>query len=348
MEYTYLGQSGLEVSRIGLGTSHFGEIIDTKTCQRIVDMFYDLGGNFVDTANAYKGGAGEAGLSEKTLGKVLEGKRDKFIITTKGFFLMQEKLWPNKVGLSRTYLSTQIDDSLRRLQTDYIDLYQLHWYDPYTPLEETMRALADFVRAGKIRYIEASNFEGWHIVKANGFTRQFGLTPLVSNQVWYNLLDRVVENSIIPACKESKVSIISWGSLAEGFLTGRYERGSKEPLAGTRLAGARDGADPHTWKRIATEKSWSTLEIMEKLARGYKRSIPNIATRWLLQNGSCDVALLGVSKFEHFRSNMQALNFQLSNEAMQELNSISEPEPLYPASSYKAIVRKEGKFYGIG
>ena len=348
MEYSYLGQSGLEVSRIGLGTSNFGVITDTKTSQRIMDTFYDLGGNFVDTANVYRGGGVRAGLSEETLGKVLKEKRDRFVITTKGFFLMEEKVWPNKVGFSRSYLSTEINNSLRRLQTEYIDLYLLHWYDPYTPLEETMRVLDDFVRAGKIRYIGASNFEGWHIVKANEFARHFGLTPLIANQLWYNLVDRVIENSIVPACKEYNVSIISWGSLAEGFLTGRYKRGSAKPLEGTRLAGAREGADPHTWKRIATERSWRTLEVMERLAKGYNRSIANIAVRWLLQNGSCDVALIGASKIEHFQNNMQVLDFRLTEEEMRELTAVSEPEPLYPSSSYKAIVRKEGEFYGIG
>ncbi len=229
MEYCNLGNSGLQVSRIGLGTVPFGTTLDKKTSQRVVDMFYDAGGNLLDTANLYGGGiygthSSMAGASERTVGKVIKGKRNRFIVATKGCWLMEDEVWPNRVGLSRTYLATQIEASLQRLNTDYIDLYQCHGWDFYTPVEETMQVLDDFVRDGKIRYIGVSNWDGWHVVKANTYAKFLSLTPLVANQIWYNLADRVAENSIIPACRNQNISIIAWSPLAQGFLTGRYRR----------------------------------------------------------------------------------------------------------------------------
>ena len=352
MEYIYLGHSGLEVSRMGLGTVTFGITLDEKTCQRILGSYYDAGGNLLDTANVYPGG-GDAqrdpslrGVSERTLGKLLKGKRDKFIIATKGFYLMEEKLWPNRVGLSRSYLTTEINNSLKRLQTEYIDLYQLHLYDFYTPLEETMRVLDDCVRAGKIRYAGASNFDGWHIVKANSFAKQSGLTPLVSNQIWYNLVDRVAENSIIPACHDEKVAIISWGALATGFLSGRYKRGDERPASGSRLSRTRD-ISPFLWEDLATEKNWHILDTLGKVAREHATTIPNVAMRWLLQSRNCDVVLLGAGKIEHFKNNMETVNLKLSDQEMKELTSASEPEPVYPANFYKHLGVKGAQFYGI-
>ena len=178
MEYCYLGHSGLEVSRIGLGTIPFGTVLDEKGSRNMVDMFYDAGGNYLDTANVYGGGmrgsnAEMAGTVERTVGKIIEGRRDRFVVATKGAWLMEDEMRPNAFGLSRTYLATQIEASLRRLGTDYIDLYQCHVWDPYTPMEETMRVLDDFVRAGKIRYVGVSNWDGWQVVKANMYARQY-------------------------------------------------------------------------------------------------------------------------------------------------------------------------------
>ena len=195
MEYCNLGNSGLEVARLGLGTIPFGTILDDNACQRFVDTYEDAGGNLVDTSNLYGGGTvgtntEMAGTAERAVGRALKGKRHRFAVATKGYWLMQDEVRPNSVGLSRTYLSTQIEASLRRLGTDYIDLYQCHIWDFYTPVEETMRVLDDFVRAGKIRYVGVSNWDGWHVVKANCHARSANLTPILSNQIWYNLADR--------------------------------------------------------------------------------------------------------------------------------------------------------------
>ena len=247
MEYCYLGNSGLEVSRLGLGTIPFGTALNEKTCQELVDAFYDTGGNFIDTSNLYGGGmkgsnAKMHGTSEKTVGKATKGKRDRYIIATKGYWLQEDEVWPNKVGLSRTYIAKNIEESLKRLDTDYIDLYQCHARDFYTPVEETMRVLDDFVRAGKIRYIGVSNWDGWHVVEANQHAKSHGLSSIVSNQIWYNLADRVAENSVIPACRNQKVSIIAWGALAQGFLGGKYRRGDSKPIPGSRFRIFKDTA----------------------------------------------------------------------------------------------------------
>ena len=194
MEYCHLGNSGLEVSRIGLGTIPFGTSLDERTSRSIVDKFHDLGGNYLDTANTYGGGfrgshAEKAGTSERTVGKLIKGRRDRFVVGTKGAWLMEEEMRPNAFGLSRTYLSTQIEASLRRLDTDFFDLYQCHVQDPYTPVEETMRVLDDFVRAGKIRYVGVSNWGGWQVVKANMLTRQFNMASVTKPDILQNTFE---------------------------------------------------------------------------------------------------------------------------------------------------------------
>jgi len=351
MEYCYLGNSGLQVARLGLGAIPFGTVLDERTCQSIVDMYYDAGGNLIDTANLYGGGnrgtnSALAGLSERTVGKVIKGKRDKFIIATKGYWLMEDEVRPNSVGLSRTYLATQIEASLRRLGTDYIDLYQCHVWDFYTPIEETMRVLDDFVRAGKIRYIAASNFDGWHIVKANSYAKAANLTPLVSNQIWYNLADRVAEHSIIPACQDQNVSIIAWGPLAEGFLSGRYQRGADGPIPGTAMATEAKETEMSSWKNLAIDRNWDTLDVLARVAETHGTTIPNAARRWLLQSGMCDVVLLGGSKPEHYQESMEILKFCLSETEVEELKAVSELPYPYPRCFYELFCLHESEFYG--
>ena len=350
MEYTNLGNSGLEVSRIGLGAIPFGTTLDEKTSQRVVDMYYDAGGNLLDTANIYGGGmrgtnAKMAGTSERTLGKLVKGKRDKFIIETKGNWLMEDEVRPNRTGLSRTYLSTQIEASLRRLDTDYIDLYQCHAWDYYTPVEETMRVLDDFVRAGKIRYIGVSNWNSWHVVKANTYARYAGLTPLVSNQIWYNIADRVAEHAIIPACRDQDVSTIAWGALAQGFLSGQYRRGSKSPGERGRFD-IKEDVESSSWKNLAIEKNWATLDVLEAISKVHAKTIPNVAFRWLLQAGTCDVALLGVERLEEFSDILATFSFDLTDDDMEKLNVVSDLPKPYPNNFIDLFCRRESEFYG--
>ena len=183
MEYCNLGNSGLQVSRIGLGAALFGSKLDEEASQRMFDHYFDVGGNLVDTANFYGGGlrgsnAITAGTSERTVAKIIKGKRDQLVIATKGFCLMENEVRPNNVGLSRSYLSANIEGSLQRLETDYIDLYQFHVWDYYTPIEETLRVVDDFVRAGKIRYVGVSNWDGWQVIRANMRATFSNLTPI--------------------------------------------------------------------------------------------------------------------------------------------------------------------------
>ena len=350
MEYHHLGKSGLEVSRVGLGTVFFGTGLDEKTARTMVDRFYDAGGIYLDTANVYGGGlrgtnTENAGTSERTVGKIIKGRRHRFVLATKGAWLMEDDPRPNTFGLSRTYLSTQIEASLRRLGTDYIDLYQCHVQDPQTPVEETMRVLDDFVRAGKIRYVGVSNWGGWQLVKANMHARHFNLTPIVSNQIYYNVADRVAEFAVIPACRDQNVSIIAWGVFAQGFLTGRYSRADKGPPPGSRTAEVKP-EESWSWERLAVDRVWNTQDALAGIAERHGRSIPNVALAWLLQSGTCDVALVGASSLKQFDGNMGSLEFRLSDEEMEELRKISELPAPYPMSFWNVFCYPDSEFYG--
>jgi len=350
VETTHLGISGLEVSRIGLGTIPFGTVLDETASRTIVDMFLDRGGSYLDTANIYGGGRQGsnremAGTAERMVGQIVQGRRDRFVVATKGAWTMDDDTKPNGFGLSRTYLTREIEASLRRLQTDYIDLYQCHVWDPYTPIEETMRVLDDFVRAGKIRYIGVSNWDGWQVVKANGFARYGNLTSLVSNQIWYTLADRVAEFSVIPACRDQDVSIIAWGVYAEGFLTGRYRRGATGPRSGSRFEQIKE-SEMCSWQNLAVERNWNTLDVMAHIAKRHGKSIPNVAMGWLLQSGHCDVALMGASSIEQFTNSMEVLGLQLDQKEIEALTEASELSHPYPMNFWELFCYHDSPHYG--
>ena len=350
MEYTYLGRSGLEVSRFALGAIPFGTGLDEKTSDRIVGLYQDAGGNLIDTSNLYGGGViGRneelAGTSERTVGKLLKGRRDRFVVASKGYWLMENRVSPNSVGLSRTYLTKNIENSLRRLGTDYIDLYQCHIRDHYTPVEETLSVLNDFVRAGKIRYLGVSNWDGWHVVEAQMTARQRALAPIVSNQIWYGLADRVAENAIVPACRDYSVSIIAWGVMAEGFLSGKYRRGSVEAAPGAKMWVALKG-EMFAWERLAHERNWNVMDVLARLAERHQRSIANIAMRWVLDDATADVMLVGASRIEQFENNMELLKFSLSADEVRELREVSEHPHPYPNNFYDIFCYHDSDYYG--
>lgn len=350
MHYTQLGHSGLQVSRIGLGAIPFGTDLDEATSRNMVDIYYEAGGNYLDTANVYGGGRRGThnemgGTSERTVGKIIKGRRDRFVVATKGAWTMEDDVRPNGFGLSRTYLAKEIENSLRRLETDYIDLYQCHVWDPYTPVEETMRVLDDFVKAGKIRYVGVSNWDGWQVVKANLFARQYGLTPIISNQIWYTLADRVAEFSIIPACQDQNVSIIAWGVYAEGFLTGRYRRGAQAPRSGSRFEVLKE-TEMCSWRNLAVERNWHTLDVMEEIAKRHSKSIPNVAMGWLLQSGKCDVALLGASSVEQFKDSLSVVDLHLREDDMDALREASELVHPYPMSFWDLFIYYDSEYFG--
>ena len=348
MEYHYLGQSGLEVSRLGLGTIPFGSDVSVEESSRLVDMFAEAGGNFVDTANVYglktlEGHAEQVGTSERTVGKVLKGRRDRFVLATKGCWQMEVPLRPNGCGLSRTYLTKNIEASLQRLGTDYIDLYQCHCMDPYTPIEETIRVLDDFVRAGKIRYVGVSNWDGWQVVRASDYALASGLSPVLSNQIWYNLADRVSEFSIIPACRDRRVSIIAWSALASGFLTGRYKRG--DPFPGGRFDAFRE-TEMCSWQQMCVERNFATIDEMARIAGEIGRSIPAVGLRWLLQSGHCDVVLMGAYNADELQASLTTDAFELSDQHVEALRSVSELPHPYPHSFWEQFCYHESPFFG--
>ena len=350
MEYHYLGKSGLQVSRIGLGCVPFGTVLNETESRRMVDLFADTGGNYLDTANIYGGGfAGShsenAGTSERTVGALIKGRRDRFVVGTKGAWLMSDEMRPNAFGLSRTYLSKEIEASLKRLDTDYIDLYQCHVQDPYTPIEETMRVLDDFVRAGKIRYVGVSNWGGWQVVKANMHARQNGLTPIVSNQIWYNLADRAAEFHLIPACRDQDVSIIAWGAYAQGFLTGRYTRDMKRPPPDSRVASSKP-TESSSWERLAVDRVWDTQDVMRRIAESRGKSLANVAIAWLLLSGGCDVALMGAFRPEQFTDGLGVLDLILDEGEIAELSAISEVPAPCPMSFWNVFCYHESECYG--
>ena len=350
MEYCRLGHSGLEVARFGLGTIPFGTVLDEAASRTLVDIYSEAGGNYLDTANVYGGGVRGsnlemAGTAERMVGKIIKGRREHFVVATKGAWQMDDSARPNGFGLSRAYLTREIEASLRRLDTDYIDLYQCHVWDPYTPLEETMRVLDDFVRAGRIRYAGVSNWDGWQVVKANSFARQHALTPLVSNQIWYTLADRVAEFSIVPACRDQGVSIIAWGVYAEGFLTGRYRRGAQAPQPGSRFELLKE-SEMCSWQNLAVERNWQTLDVMARIADAHGKSVPNVALTWVLQSGMCDVALVGASRVEQFQQSMAAVDLRLSAEEVSELRLVSELAHPYPMNFWDLFCYQDSPHYG--
>ena len=351
MEYCRLGGSGLEVSRLALGAIPFGTGLDAKTCGRLLDVFLDAGGNLVDTSNFYGGGMRGnneemAGTSERTLGDLIKGKRDRVVLASKGYWLMGNEVRPNTVGLSRTYLRENINNSLKRLQTDHIDLYQFHSWDFYTPVEESLYVLDEAIRDGKILYYGMSNWDGWHVVKAAQLAKSLGCPSPVSNQIWYNIADRTGDHSIIPACRDQNVSIIAWGALAEGFLTERY-RQDRRPQPGTKLAG--DVFKPGEmceWDKLAIDRNWKTLYLLGDIAASHDTTIPIVAIRWLLQSGACDVTLLGGSRLEHYVSNLEAAELELRDDEVERINESSKLPAPYPISFYDLFCRTDSEFYG--
>ena len=227
MKYRKLGGSGLEVSEIGLGTNNFGPRLDFESSDRVISQCIDSGINLIDTSNSYG-----ATVSEEYIGRSLTGRRDSVVLATKVSSRMSEG--PNQAGNSRIHIMDQIEGSLSRLQTDYIDLYQIHWWDDDTPIEETLRVLDDLVRDGKIRYFGCSNFSSWQVCEAVWTSRSVGISSFVSVQPHYSMMERSIESELLPFCQKYDVGVLPYYPLANGFLTGKYRRGEDIP-EGTRL-----------------------------------------------------------------------------------------------------------------
>ena len=326
MEYRLLGSSGCAVSALALGTLTFGNETDQATSFSQLDRFTEAGGTLVDSADVYADGR-----AEEIIGRWLAarpGRRELVVLATKGRFPTDES--PNGHGLSRRHLSLALDASLRRLNVETIDLYQLHAWDPLTRLEETLRFLDDAVRAGKINYVGLSNFTGWQLTKAVDIAEFRGLSVPVSMQPQYNLLARAVEWEIAPACQAAGLGMLAWSPLASGWLTGKYRRGESAP-AGTRVVENADEGMRIWNQRGQSEQTWQVLEVVRKVAEGRGVSLAQVAIAWLMARPAVSSVILGARSMDQLTDNMAAAGLTLTPEETRLLDEASEPPaPDYP------------------
>ncbi len=309
MQYRQLGRSGVRVSAIGLGTNRFGsEAVPQEAVDSIVDAALDLGINHLDTANVY-----QDGRSEETLGQALKGRWDRFVVASKFYFPVGEG--PNDRGNSRYHMMNAVEASLRRLQSDHVDLLYLHRWDEQTPVEETLRSLDDLVRAGKVRYVGASAFAAWQLAHANLLAELRGWSPFVVTQAHYHLLEREVEREVLPYCRAFQVGFVPYFPLAGGFLTGKYRRGQPAP------AGSRGESSSYV-QGYMTEASFDTTEALELWAEAHGRSLNELALAWLLAQPQVSSVISGATRLAHVQANARAADWVLSAADVEEVAAI--------------------------
>jgi aryl-alcohol dehydrogenase-like predicted oxidoreductase len=313
MEYTTLGHSGLHVSRPCLGAMMFGHGQGAPTneqeSRRIIDAFLDAGGNFIDTANVYVGGE-----SEEVVGRAIKARRDEVVLATKGFGATGQG--PNDTGLGRKYLTRALDASLRRLDAEYIDLYQCHRFDPDTPVEETMATLHGFVVAGKVRYLGCSNWTGSQIVEAQTVAARHGWNPFVSLQPRYSLTSRRIEEDVLPACERHGLGTMIYSPLGGGVLTGKYRRGEAPP-DGSRAA--RGGF----WRNMLDEQSLDTADAVAKVAAEIGTTPTAVAIAWVLSRRGVTSVIMGPRTFDQYEQNMEGFDLQLDPALIKRLSDAS-------------------------
>jgi len=309
MEYRQMGHSGVRVSVIGLGTNRFGSAdVPQSEANKIIDTALDAGVNFIDTANVYNDGR-----SEETLGHSLKGRMDSIIMATK--FSFPRKTGANSWGASRHQMMQAIDQSLRRLQSDHVDLYYCHRWDDTTPIEETLRGLDDLIRAGKVRYIGASLYASWQLAHANVLAELKGWTPFVVLQSEYSMLKRDVERDVLPYCRAHEVGFVPYYPLAGGFLTGKYEAG-KPPPPGSRGESTRHVQD------LMVEANYQKTRQLSAWARDHGRGINELAQAWLLAQPRVCSVITGAKSTDQFSSNVKAAGWNLTSEQLHELEAI--------------------------
>jgi aryl-alcohol dehydrogenase-like predicted oxidoreductase len=327
MEYRTLGRSGAAVSSLALGTMTFGAETDEGDSYLQLDHFVEAGGTLVDTADVYG-----SGVSEEIIGRWLAARpaemRERVVLATKARFPTGEG--PNQVGLSRRHLASALDDSLRRLGAERVDLYQVHAYDPWTPLEETLQFLDDAVRAGKIHYAGLSNFTGWQVQRAVDVSESRRLTRPVTLQPQYNLLVREIEWEIVPAAEANGLGLLPWSPLGGGWLTGKYKRDVR-PTGATRL-----GEDPNRGveaydRRSASERTWDVVDAVQAVADELGVTMAQVALSWLVDRPTVTSVILGARTLEQLKDNLGAAGIHLSDEHTQRLDEASDPQPAdYP------------------
>ncbi|MFB5683508.1 aldo/keto reductase [Paenibacillus terreus] len=324
MKYNLLGNTGLLVSELCLGTMTFGGkdpmsaamgAIDYETAERLVHEALGAGINFFDTANVYGGGE-----SEEMLGRSLKGKRHEVVIATKSGFRMGPG--PNQVGLSRVHIMQQVEESLKRLGTDYIDLYQIHRPDPLTDWEEILRTLDELVHSGKVRYTGCSNLQGWQIMKANGISRQLGMHSFKSSQSYYSLAGRDVERDIIPVLQDQKMGLLVWSPMAGGFLSGKYTRENQ--------GGAEDRRSKFDFPPVDREKGYDIIDVLQGIAAARETTAARIALAWLLNQPAVTSVIIGAKRSDQLQDNLGASGMVLSGDELSRLEEISRLKPEYP------------------
>lgn len=326
MEYRFLGRTGLKVSELCLGAMTFGRETPEEESHTLLSRFVEAGGNFIDTADVYS-----RGVSETILGRWLKGQsRDDLVIATKVRWPMGDG--PNDAGLSRKHILASVEASLRRLDTDHIDLYQIHGWDPGTPLEEVLGTLDGLVRSGKVRYIGASNVTAWQLQKAVDISRQMGWEAFCCLQPLYNLLDRSIEWELLPVCANEGIGVIPWSPLRGGWLSGRYFRGMTAPPEGSRVEAAEKHGWSESWSAYATEQTWTVLDTLFAVAQEVGKSLPQVALRWLLQRPGVTAPIIGVRTLRHLEDNLGATGWTLSVTQMERLTNVGETPLPYPYS----------------
>jgi aryl-alcohol dehydrogenase-like predicted oxidoreductase len=327
MEYRSMGASGLKVPALSLGTGTFGGdhpffkswgTTQLAEATRLIDLALDAGLTLFDSADNYS-----AGQAEEILGKAIRGRRDKVMISTKASF--RSAPGANDLGSSRHYLIRACEASLRRLGTDYIDLWQMHGFDAQTPVEETLSALDDLVRAGKVRYVGCSNFSGWHLMKSLAVAERYGWPRYVAHQAYYALTGREYEWELMPLALDQKVGTIVWSPLAGGKLTGKIGRDRPAP-EGSRTAALGGSLGPD----IAPEHFYGIVDVLHALARETERSVSQVALNWVLHRPSVASVIVGARNETQLKENLGAVEFRLTQEQIARLDAASERRPIYP------------------
>ena len=329
MEYRQLGGSGLKVPVLTLGTGTFGGgdhqlfkawgNTGVPEATRLVDIALEAGLNMFDSADIYS-----EGRSEEILGKAIAGRRDQVLISTKGTF--RNGTGPNDVGSSRHALMRAVEASLKRLGTDYIDLYQLHGYDAQTPVEEVMNTLDDLIRAGKIRYIGASNFSGWHLQKALSFSEKHNVARFVAHQAYYSLVGRDYEWELMPLGLDQKVGAVVWSPLGWAKLTGKIRRAQPAP-EGTR---SHDKTHLDVGPQVDDEYLYKVVDAIDEIAGETGKSVPQIALNWLLHRPTVATLIIGARNEDQLRANLGAIGWSLTTEQIAKLDEASKLPPIYP------------------
>jgi len=328
MEYRQLGASGLQVPVISFGTATFGggndffkawDSTQAAEATRLIDICLDAGVNLFDTADIYSDG-----LAEEVLAKAISGKRDQLLISTKATFTFGPP--PNNQGSSRFHLMKQVEGSLKRLKTDYIDIYHMHGFDGNTPVDETLRTLDDLVQSGKVRYIAASNFSGWHLMKSLAVSEKYGWNRYVAHQVYYSLANREYEWELMPLGIDQKVGALVWSPLAAGKLGGKYRRGQPYPQD-SRVA---QGGSPVPEAVVNDTVFYNTIDALDEVAAETGKSIAQVAINWVLQRPTVSSIIVGARNEEQLKQNLGAVGWNLSTDQLKKLDAASEVPTIYP------------------